>query len=72
MDKIAFTEKLGYLKDHELSVTYGMSVWQVANALEVLQGDDTYNRALSQRFCRLGLILNKITRKLYIFCLIIV
>ena len=47
MDKIAFTEKLEYLKEHELSVTYGMSVWQVANAIEVLQGDDTYNRALS-------------------------
>ena len=47
MDKIAFTEKLEYLKEHELCVTYGMTVWQVANALEVLQGDDTYNKALS-------------------------
>ena len=51
MDKIAFTEKLEYLKDHELCVTYGMSVWQVANALEVLQGDDTYNKALSEALC---------------------
>ena len=37
-----YTEKLEDLKNHELCVTYGMSMQDVATVLHVCYGDDTY------------------------------